>query len=412
MIKGNCLLAESGGPTSVINASAYGIIKEFLSLDSNFTVYAGIYGIKGILEKNIIDVKGLDIESIESLKYMPSVAFGSCRYKLEDFKDNDKDYKKLIDIFERFNIKYFMYIGGNDSMDAAYKISKYCENIGYEMNTIGVPKTIDNDLVGTDHCPGFGSTAKYVSNVAMELWLDNNTYDKESIMIMEVMGRDAGWIAASTGILQKSGIEINKLIYLPEIPFNEIEFLRDVKNSLKNNNKLLIVTSEGLKDGNGEYINVDNNCYQSDDFEHVQLGGIGRYLQQCLKNNVTNNVKLTEVGVIQRCAIHCASKTDIEEAEMVGRASIKYAIDGYSGYMTALYRVVGSKYSCNTKLIKLHKVRNKVKNVPINWLKGHGQVEDELINYIEPLILGEVNSYGTNGLINCNNISIFRKKRF
>ncbi|MGF7431917.1 6-phosphofructokinase [Thermoanaerobacterium thermosaccharolyticum] len=409
-IRGNILVAQSGGPTSAINSTAYGIINEFLSIESNYKVYAGIYGIQGILEKHIIDINTLDKETIEALKYMPSAAFGSCRYKLKNFEDDEKDYEKLIDTFKEFNIRYFFYIGGNDSMDAAYKLSEYVKKVGYDINIIGVPKTIDNDLVETDHCPGFGSAAKYVCNIGLEMWIDINTYKKESIMVMEVMGRDAGWIAASTGILKKAVPEINQLIYLPEINFNKIKFLEDVKKALEINNKLLIVISEGLKDENRKYINVSENCYEVDAFGHKQLGGIGKYLQQQIRENITSNVKLTEVGIIQRCAMHCASKTDIEEAEMVGRNSLRYALEGYSGYMTALERITKEKYYCKTKLVSLKEVCNKVKNVPLNWInEQQNNVKDIMIDYVQPLILGEINPFNKNGLINYTNINLYRK---
>jgi ATP-dependent phosphofructokinase / diphosphate-dependent phosphofructokinase len=407
-INGNCLIAQSGGPTSVINASAYGIIKEFLSLDSEFTVYAGVHGIQGVLDKKLIDMRNLAEATLASLKNTPAAAFGSCRYKIKDFQEDEADYKKLIDIFKVFNIRYFLYIGGNDSMDAADKISRYAESCGYDVKVLGVPKTIDNDLVETDHCPGFGSTAKYVSNVGIELWADINAYNKESIMVMEVMGRDAGWIAASTGIIKQAIPDMNQLIYLPEIAFSEDKFFADIKQALKNNNKLLVVTSEGLKSADGQYINIESNCQSGDAFGHAQLGGIGRYLQQCIKENVTKNVKLTEVGVIQRCAMHCVSKTDLEEAEMVGRDALRYALEGHTGYMIALVRTEDKAYHCTTKLAKLEGVCNKVKNVPLNWLGQQNSVTQEMVGYVQPLIVGEVSHFSENGLIQYPNLSLFR----
>ncbi|MDK2806090.1 MAG: ATP-dependent phosphofructokinase / diphosphate-dependent phosphofructokinase [Thermoanaerobacterium sp.] len=406
-VKGNLLIAQSGGPTSVINASAYGAIKEFLSLGSGHKVYAGVYGIQGILEKRIIDIDTLNKNTIETLKYMPSSAFGSCRYKLKDYDENEEEYEKIINIFKKFNIRYFLYIGGNDSMDTANKLSIYMNKIGYDANIIGVPKTIDNDLVETDHCPGFGSAAKYVTNIGIEIWSDINAYKKESIMIMEVMGRDAGWIAASTGILKSVIPDINQLIYLPEISFDKDKFLIDVEKAIKKNNKLLIVVSEGIKDENGEYINANKN--EIDSFGHKQLGGAGRHLQNLIKENITKNVKLIELGVTQRCAIHCASKTDIEESEIVGRDSVKYVLAGYSGYMTALERSSNDKYNCVTKLVKLQDVCNRVKNVPLNWINEQkNSVKDAMIDYIQPLILGEINPFNENGLVKYTDINFFR----
>lgn len=407
LVNGNCLFAQSGGPTTVINASAYGVIKEFLSQDSSFKVYAGLYGIQGILEKNIIDAGSMGKDALEALRYTPSAAFGSCRYKLKDYKENEEDYKKLIEIFKEFNIRYFFYIGGNDSMDAASKISSYAESTGYDVKVIGVPKTIDNDLVETDHCPGFGSTAKYIINAGLELWLDMNSYNKESVTVMEVMGRDAGWIAAASGILKKAVPDINLNIYLPEVQFEKEKFLENAKKALGDNNKLLIVTSEGLRGKDGQYINVESNCYTNDAFGHTQLGGIGRYLQQCIKEDITKEVKLTEVGVIQRCAEHCASYTDIMEAEMAGRASVKYALDGFSGFMTALKREENHGYKCTTMLAKLSDVCNKVKNVPPEWVNEDASgVSAKMINYVQPLIAGQINNFNENGIIKYTNPGI------
>lgn len=404
MIKGNLLIAQSGGPTSVINASAYGAIKEFISLASDCKVYAGLYGIEGILEDRIIDIDTMDKNTIETLKYMPSSAFGSCRYKLKDQDVNEEEYKKILNIFKKYNITYFLYIGGNDSMDTANKLNIYMNKIGYDVNIIGVPKTIDNDLVETDHCPGFGSAAKYVANTCIEIWFDINAYKKESVVIVEVMGRDAGWIAASTGILKSIIPNVNQLIYLPEISFDKSKFLIDVGNAIKRNNKLLIVVSEGIKDENGEYIN--KNIDEIDPFGHKRLGGAGKHLRDLVKKNITKNVKLIKLGILQRCAIHCASKTDVDESEMVGRDSVKYAIAGYSGYMTAIMRLNNDKYKCKTDLVKLQDVSNRVKNVPLNWINEEGNgMKDEIINYVQPLILGEVNPFNENGLVKYINMN-------
>lgn len=408
-IRGNLLIAQSGGPTSVINASAYGAIKEFISLASDYKVYAGLYGIEGILENRIIDIDTMDKNTIETLKYVPSSAFGSCRYKLKDHDVNEDEYKKILNIFKKYNITYFLYIGGNDSMDTANKLNIYMNKIGYDVNIIGVPKTIDNDLVETDHCPGFGSTAKYVANTCIEIWFDINAYKKESVVIVEVMGRDAGWIAASTGILKSINPNVNQLIYLPEISFDKSKFLIDVENAIKRNNKLLIVVSEGIKDENGEYIN--KNIVETDPFGHKRLGGAGKHLRDLVKKNITKNVKLIELGILQRCAIHSASKTDIDESEMVGRNSVKYAIAGYSGYMTAITRLNNDKYKCKTNLVKLRDVSNRVKYVPLNWInEERNGMKDEIINYVQPLIYGETNFINKNGLVSYIDLNEIKEK--
>lgn len=407
-LKGNCLLAQSGGPTAVINSSAYGIIKEFIK-EGEGRAYVGAYGIEGILSKQIYDADAIDKNTLEGMKYMPASALGSCRYKLKDYRESAEEYEKLFEIFRELDIKYFFYIGGNDSMDAAAKISEYARNIKYDINVIGVPKTIDNDLVETDHCPGFGSAAKYASNVAMELWMDINTYMAPSIMVVEVMGRDAGWISASTGLIKENIPDVNQLIYIPEIPFSEDKFLKDVAEANKKSNKLLIVTSEGLKDSNKEYINVNKNCYDSDQFGHKQLGGVGKYLQELLKKNVHNKVKFTELGVSQRCAMHCVSKTDIDEAEMVGREAVKQALKGNSGYMIAIKRAPQGEYSSFVELVPLKDVCNRVKAVPADWMDESGvHISGKMIDYVAPLIQGEVNTFDANGLLRCIDIYKFR----
>ena len=399
-LQGNCLVAKSGGPTAVINSSAYGVIKEFMENRKNEKVFVGVNGIEGILNNQIYNVAKLSMEELNGMKYLPSAAFGSCRYKLKNYEDSSIEYEKIFDIFKKNNICYFFYIGGNDSMDAARKLSDYAKKIGFPINIIGVPKTIDNDLVETDHCPGFGSTAKYVGNTGMELWMDTKAYHTNSVMVMEVMGRDAGWIAASSGLIKEAITDVNQLIYLPEIPFTAEKFLKDVKNALSNEGKLLVVTSEGLKDDKGDYINTDSNCYEKDQFGHKQLGGVGKYLQTLIKDNVEKRVKLTELGVSQRCAMHCVSKTDLDEAELVGRAAVKYALQDKSGFMVALERVEGIEYKCKTRLVELNKVCNAVKGVPKDWINSDGcSISKKMIDYVSPLIVGEVNSFANNGLL-------------
>lgn len=399
-LQGNCLVAQSGGPTAVINSSAFGVIKEFMENRKNEKVFVGINGIEGILNNQIYDVDKLSIEELDIMRYLPSAALGSCRYKLKNYEDNLMEYEKIFELFKCNNISYFFYIGGNDSMDAAKKLADYAKKTNFDINIIGVPKTIDNDLVETDHCPGFGSTAKYIGNTSMELWMDTKTYQTNSIMVMEVMGRDAGWIAASSGLIKEAVGDVNQLIYIPEIPFTVEKFLKDVKQAVSNDGKLLVVTSEGLKDSNGEYINVDSNCYEKDGFGHKQLGGVGKYLQTIIKDNVEKRVKLTELGVSQRCAMHCVSKTDLDEAELVGRAAVKYALQGKTGFMVALDRVTGKEYECVTRLVELTKVCNVVKEVPKDFINSDGcSISKKMIDYVSPLIVGEVNSFGSNGLL-------------
>lgn len=405
---GNCLVAQSGGPTAVINSSAYGVIMEFMKNSDNSKVFIGVNGIEGIINEQVYNADKLSLEDLKTMKFLPSAALGSCRYKLKNFREAEEEYDKLFNIFNKYNIKYFFYIGGNDSMDAAQKISEYAVLMGYDIKIIGVPKTIDNDLVETDHCPGFGSTAKYACNTVMELWMDTRTYYSNSIMVVEVMGRDAGWIAASTGILSKAIPDINQLIYLPEVAFSKDKFLKDVSAAVKNNGKLMVVTSEGLKNHKGEYININDNCYEKDNFGHKQLGGIGKYLQSLIKENVEKRVKFTELGVSQRCAMHCISKTDLEEAELVGREAVRYSLEGNTGFMVSILRKDAPEYEVTTKLVELSKVCNAVKNVPLNYINDSQNGITKLMeDYVSPLILGEVNCLGNDGLMRYVNI---RKK--
>ncbi|WP_032120969.1 6-phosphofructokinase [Clostridium amazonitimonense] len=407
----NCLVAQSGGPTTVINSSLYGVISEFLLKQPSGKVYGGLYGIEGIIKDKVIDLSYYNEETFKELRNMPSSALGSCRYKLPSIEANSSDYERLIEIFNKYEIGYFFYIGGNDSMDAVSKINDYVKKIGLDIKVIGVPKTIDNDLINTDHTPGFASTAKYLCNTALELWFDINCYDKESVMIMEVMGRDTGWIAGSTGILKELVPGINQLIYLPELSFEKERFIKDVKESLKKNNKLLIVTSEGLKGSNGEYINVDDNCYEVDSFGHKQLGGVGKYLQNIIKEYVTKNVKLQEAGVVQRCAMHCSSKTDLDEAEMVGRYGVISALKGKSGFMVSIERNSDNneEYKSVATLVEVSEVCNKVKYVPLDWIDNeNSNVTEKMRDYIRPLILENEEVLSEDGLLKCKNVYRFR----
>lgn len=400
-LKGNCLVAQSGGPTAVINSSAYGVIKKFYELNDEYKIYAGIYGIQGIMNGKIKDLSCYDRKYFENLLYMPSAAFGSCRYKLKDAKNSEEEYKKIFKVFNKYDIKYFFYIGGNDSMDTAFKLSKYAEENSFDISIIGVPKTIDNDLVVTDHCPGYGSAAKYLVNSAAELWMDINTYDSSSIMVMETMGRDTGWLAASTGLIKKFIPDVNQLIYIPEMVFDEEKFLRDVSQALKANRKLLVVTSEGLKNKNGDYINTDSGLYSRDAFGHKQLGGVGRYLQSCIKNNVDKNVKMTEMGVPQRCAAHLASKTDVYEAISAGEKAVELGIKGEKDCMVYFKRESNSPYKISIEKVALKEVCNKVKHVPINYInEDETGVTKEMIDYVEPLIKGKLEALDNSLLYN------------
>lgn len=390
MLRGNCLVAQSGGPTAVINGSLYGVVTEALNTRCFDMVFGGIHGIKGILEGKIKDLTGISTDYLEKVKLSPSAALGSCRYKLKDPDESTEEYERLFRLFDENGIRYFFYIGGNDSMDSAYKIERYAKKVGYDIKVIGIPKTIDNDLMYTDHCPGYGSAAKYVATAVIELALDSAVYGTGVINVLEVMGRNTGWIAGAAALAGDNVPGLNMLVYLPEVAFDEEKFLNDLDKAFKKDNHLFVVVSEGLVNEKGEYVFNRRNSYKKDIFGHVQLGGVGDYIEQLIKENIYDRVKLTRLGFLQRCAMHCVSKTDLDEAVMVGRMAVEYALDGISGKMVTLKRNEGPKYQCFTDVIDLNKVCNCEKKVPLEWINSEGNfVNQNFLDYVRPLILGE-----------------------
>lgn len=405
-VEENCMIAQSGGPTSVINATAYGCIREFMERRGHGRVYAALYGLEGLLQNRFVEASALPQAELEKLRCMPGAAFGSNRYRLRDYRQDDSEYARLFRIFRELQIRYFFYIGGNDSMDAAFQLSAYAAETGYELSVCGVPKTIDNDLVLTDHCPGFGSAAKFVVTTAAEMWMDVETYDKPAVLVVEAMGRDAGWLAASAGILPAIVPSVNLLVYVPEKAFSHRMFLADVNNALQKQNHLLVVTSEGLKNVQGAYIPAMAGGGEADAYGHPQLGGIGKSLQRAIRENITDRVKLEELGILQRCSAFCASRRDRQEAEMAGRDSVKYALEGDSGFMTALVRKQTPPYGCTTQTVRLEAVRNRVRHLPPAWLQRDEEgVNPQLLRYMEPLIFdaGELA-----GLAYSSSVTVFR----
>lgn len=383
----NCIIAQSGGPTSVINSSVYGVVKENFNLKIYDNVYAGLNGIEGILENKIINLSSMDIEKIETFKNSPSSGLGSCRYKLKDFYNTEDEYIKLIDILTGLEISTFFYVGGNDSMDTTAKLSAYAKLKNIDIKFIGIPKTIDNDLKYTDHTPGFGSAARFISTSVLESYLDSTVYSNNGIFILESMGRDTGWLAATGALANINGKQCADLIYLPEIAFCEDTFLKDVSRLYKKNNHVYIVASEGIRKADGTFLSEANSS-SHDNFGHAQLGGVGNYLRNLIiKSGITNRVKSLELGVLQRCAMHCSSKIDLVEAEMVGRDALRYSKDCKSGFMVAIKRNDTTIYSSESFLIEADKVANNIKYFPLEWInkEGNGLTEDAL-EYLRPLI--------------------------
>ncbi|UWV45886.1 6-phosphofructokinase [Acetivibrio thermocellus] len=390
-LEGACIFGQSGGPTSVINASAAGVIQEALKQDCITAVYGAAHGIKGILEENFFDMSKEDPYELELLKTTPSSALGSVRYKLKDADEDETDYKRLLEVFKKYNIRYFFYNGGNDSMDTCNKVSKYMQKVGYECRVMGVPKTIDNDLWGTDHCPGYGSAAKYIATSIMEVYHDARVYDTGMITILEIMGRNAGWLTAAAALASYKGNGPD-LIYLPELPFDIDKFVEDVTRIYKENGKVIVAVSEGIKDKNGKYISEYGSdlAKTKDSFGHAQLGGLASTLANIVKEKTGAKVRGIEFSLLQRCAAHVASLTDVNEAYLAGQAAVQYAVEGKTDYMVAFERAEGPEYKCNIKLLNLSEVANTEKKVPLEWIKpdGAGLTED-FIKYALPLIQGE-----------------------
>ncbi len=399
-LKGACIFGQSGGPTSVINASASGVFQEALKQENITAVYGAAHGIKGILEEKFYDIGKEDSYELELMKTTPSSALGSVRYKLKKAEDDDTDYKRLLEVFKKYDIRYFFYNGGNDSMDTCNKISKYMQKAGYECRVMGVPKTIDNDLWGTDHCPGYGSAAKYIATSTMEVYHDARVYDKGMITVLEIMGRNAGWLTASAALASYMGHGPD-LIYLPEVPFDMDKFIEEASAIYKKENNVIIAVSEGIRDKDGKYISeYGSDLAQSKDaFGHAQLGGLASTLANILKNKTGAKVRGIEFSLLQRCASHVGSLTDVNEAFLAGQMAVKYAVEGKTDYMVAFERAEGSDYKCNIKLINLTDVANTEKKIPPEWInkEGNGLTED-FIRYALPLIQGESAPPLVNGL--------------
>lgn len=397
---GAAIFGQSGGPTSVINASAAGVILEAFKHEEITAVYGAAHGIKGILDEIFYDISKEDLEELELLKTTPSSSLGSCRYKLADPIIDDSDYIKLVDIFKKYNIRYFFYNGGNDSMDTCNKVSKYMQSVGYECRVIGVPKTIDNDLFGTDHCPGYGSAAKYIATSIMEVYHDARVYDSGMITVFEIMGRNAGWLAASSALAAYKGSGPD-LIYLPEVTFDIDKFYEDVKKKYNETHKVIIAVSEGIKDKDGKYISEYGSSLakHKDAFGHAQLGGLASTLAAYLKDKINTKVRGIEFSLLQRCAAHLASKTDVDEAYLAGQMAVIAAISGDTDKMVAFEREQGDKYICKTKLIDLSEVANNEKMIPREWINEEGNgLKQEFIDYALPLVQGESKVVFENGL--------------
>lgn len=399
-LKGALLFAQSGGPTAVINASACGVFEEAFKHSEITQVLGAAHGVVGILEDRLFDIGKEDATEIARLKNTPSSALGSCRYKLKDPKIDDTDYKRILEVFIKHNVRYFFYNGGNDSMDTCNKIGEFLKENGYACNVVGVPKTIDNDLYGTDHCPGFGSTAKYIATTCMELSLDARVFSHGQIAVIEIMGRHAGWLTAASAVASYAGNGPD-LIYVPESAFDLDKFTADVERVFAEKGNCIVAVSEGIHDENGKFIaeyGMENA--KKDAFGHVQLGGTASYLVSYLKNKIDTKFRAIEFSLMQRCAAHIASKTDMDEAYAAGAECVKAAVNGESQIMVGFNCLrENGKYTCRLDHIPLSLVANTESKLPAKYInEDKNFITKDFLDYVVPLISGETTPEFVNGV--------------
>jgi len=399
--KANAIVAQSGGPTAAINSAVCGVIQQAVRSGKINKVFGATNGILGVLKEELFDITAEKPETIDALKRTPAAAIGSCRYKLKSLDESRADYERIIDVFKAHNIHYFFYSGGNDSMDTCDKVNKLAAETGYELVCMGVPKTIDNDLAHTDHCPGYGSVAKYVATSAMNAAKDTEAlYTTDTCTIMEVMGRNAGWIAAASGLARREPQDGPHLIYMPEATFTLEKLVEDVKLVHNEFGRVFIVTGEGLKDENGNYVSAETSGIGVDSFGHAQLGGVAEMIKAVVEKEVGIKARCNKLGTCQRSAMHFASLTDINEAYMCGQMAVKHALDGVNGKMVTLIRESDSPYKCATGLAELSDVANDEKKVPREFINERGNgVTEAMLDYVRPLVQGQVDiTIGQDGL--------------
>ena len=395
---GNCLVAQSGGPTAVINSSVAGAVNEALNYECIEEIYGGLNGVLGILNEDLIDLAGESQQAIRGLRHTPGSALGTCRYKLK----KAADFNRVLQVFEAHNIRYFFYAGGNDSQGTAERISILARENDYDLRVIGIPKTIDNDIVATDHCPGYGSVIKHVSTLVLEMACDHESMGQgDLVSILEVMGRNAGWIAAGASLAKRRDKPNDPphLIYLPEVAFSTERFLADVQRVLSRERYCMIVVGEGLVDEAGNYVHTSSAA--SDAFGHTQLGGAGEFLRELVETLLGLKARTAKLGISQRSAATHASQADGDEAYLAGRAAVRAAIAGITDKMVTLVRGESDHYDCHTGLADLSEVANAVKPLPTDWINEDGtSMSYQFVKYALPLIQGEVQVPCENGLPN------------
>ncbi|MCI8291914.1 MAG: 6-phosphofructokinase [Hespellia sp.] len=387
-MKKNLIVGQSGGPTAVINCSLYGVVSEGERQENVDKVYGMVNGIEGFLKGNYLDFAAMD--SKEKLLYTPGAFLGSCRYKLpEDFAD--PVYPEIFKKLEEMNIGYFCYIGGNDSMDTVSKLSRYASSVKSDIRFIGVPKTVDNDLVMTDHTPGFGSAARYVAQTVREITRDASVYDKEAVTIVEIMGRHAGWLTAAGMLARQQGDRNPYLIYLPEVAFDVERFIRQIQEAMKECKALVVCVSEGIRDQDGTFICEYDSEAAVDNFGHKMLTGCGKYLERLVQNRLGVKVRSVELNVSQRCSAALMSKADQKEAVEAGMFGVKAAVSGETGKMAAFSRKGSAPYEMECTLQDVNLICNQEKTVPKEWIIRDGSdVSQDFMEYALPLIQGRI----------------------
>ena len=393
MKKRNCLVGQSGGPTAAINASLAGVITQCLNNEQFEHIYGAVNGIKGFLNLQFIDLKKEfnSPEKIQLLRTTPAMYLGSCRYKLPLYDEDPSVYEEVFNLFDKLEITDFFYIGGNDSMDTVSKLSSYAKMMNKDIRIIGIPKTIDNDLMCTDHTPGFGSAAKYVATSMLEIAHDSMIYQLQSITIVEIMGRNAGWLTAASALARNNYNSAPDLIYLPEVTFDKEKFIEAIQEVFTRKRGVVLAVSEGIKDKDGNYLDQDSRYTKKDAFGHIIHSGTAKVLETIAFQAFHCKVRSIELNVLQRCAMHISSKTDNDESFLIGQAAVDHAIQGETGKMMVFERVNTPEYQVQVNAIDVNKAANLEKKVPVEWINEAGNdITKELYDYLYPLILGEM----------------------
>ncbi len=401
-LKGNAVIGQSGGPTAAINATLAGVIrgaKQAMAQGCIQTVYGMRHGIEGFLREDFVDMSGYTEEDLSCLAQTPAAALGSCRLRLGSPDTAPEQYNTILQVLKKYDIRYFFYIGGNDSMDTVWKLSKYAESVGYDLRVVGVPKTIDNDLVCTDHTPGFGSAAKYIAATVKEMLRDIAVYTVRAVTIVEIMGRDAGWLTAAAALAGvQDGIGPD-LIYFPEKPFSFEQFIEDVKDVQKTKPAVLVAVSEGIRFADGRYVSEGVSSGAKDVFGHTYLAGAAKALEQVIRDKIGCKVRSVELNLPQRCAAHLASLTDIEESQRIGAAAVTAATEGKSGVMMTFIRHSDEPYTLTVGCESIGNIANAVRALPESYINPHANgVTEACIKYLHPLIMGETQPVFENGV--------------